>query len=61
MEQPTQPFWNLPANEVVGRLGTTPKGLSSAEALARPGDFQRVLGHETRLAHQQPIASDLHR
>ena len=35
MEQPSQPFWSLPAGEVVGRLGTTPKGLSSAEALAR--------------------------
>ena len=35
MEQPTQPAWNLPAAEVLGRLGTTPKGLSSAEATAR--------------------------
>ena len=35
MEQPTQPFWSLPVDEVVGRLGTTPKGLLSAEVLAR--------------------------
>src|ERR1019366_7891834 len=35
MEQLSQPFWNLPADEAVARLGTTPKGLSSAEALAR--------------------------
>ena len=35
MEQPAQPAWSLPVADVVGRLGTTPKGLSSAEAAAR--------------------------
>ena len=35
MEQPTQPFWSLPVDEVVARLGSTRKGLSSAEVLAR--------------------------
>ena len=35
MEQPTQPFWSLPVDEVVARLGTTRKGLSAAEVLAR--------------------------
>jgi Mg2+-importing ATPase len=35
VEQPSQPFWSLPAGEAMGRLGATPKGLSPAEALAR--------------------------
>jgi Mg2+-importing ATPase len=35
MEQPIQPFWSVPVDEVVARLGSTRKGLSSTEVLAR--------------------------
>ncbi|HEX7679975.1 MAG TPA: magnesium-translocating P-type ATPase [Thermoanaerobaculia bacterium] len=35
MEQTTSSFWSLQAGDAVGRLGSTPKGLSSAESVAR--------------------------
>ena len=35
MEQSAQPIWNLPPDDVLRRLGATPKGLSSVEASAR--------------------------
>ena len=35
MEQPQQPFWSVPAAEALGRLQTTPGGLTTAEAVNR--------------------------
>jgi len=35
MEQQTSPFWSLPAAQVLGRLETTPEGLSAAGAASR--------------------------
>lgn len=35
MEQQVQPFWSVPAAEVLSRLQTAPQGLSAAEAVSR--------------------------
>lgn len=39
MEQPTLPFWSLPAEQVLAHLETTSRGLSGAEATSRSSRF----------------------